>query len=108
METIQTTALLRSARILRRVLETCSHTDSSERISANAKNSHGRGGIIIILVVVVWTHSREVDIRIYKHKNHGCFKRIDSISDSFIYTHTEFHNQFQLFLLEIRWVRMAI
>ena len=41
VETIQTTALLRTARILRRVLETCCHTISSERSSANAdvKNS---------------------------------------------------------------------
>ena len=40
-ETIQTTALLRSARVLRRVLETCYHSDFSERPSANAgvKNS---------------------------------------------------------------------
>ncbi len=32
METIQTTALLRSARILRRVLETCCHSNSSEKL----------------------------------------------------------------------------
>ena len=36
VETIQTTVLLRSVRILRRVLETCYHSDSSERPSANA------------------------------------------------------------------------
>ena len=46
VETIQTTALLRTARILRRVLETwedCCHSNSSERPSANAdvKNSKG-------------------------------------------------------------------
>ena len=43
VETIQTTALLRTARILRRVLETCWHSNSSERPSANAnvKNSKG-------------------------------------------------------------------
>ena len=35
VETIQTTALLRMARILRRVLETCCHSNSSERLSAN-------------------------------------------------------------------------
>ena len=35
IETIQTTALLILARILRRVLETCCHSDSSER-SANS------------------------------------------------------------------------
>ena len=33
-ETIQTTALLRTTRILRRVPETCCHSDSSERPSA--------------------------------------------------------------------------
>ena len=36
VETIQTTALLRTARILRRVPETCYHSDSSEKPSANA------------------------------------------------------------------------
>ena len=36
VETIQTTALLRTARILRRVLETYCYSDSSEKPSANA------------------------------------------------------------------------
>ena len=36
METIQTTALLKTARILRRVLETCCHSNASERPSAYA------------------------------------------------------------------------
>ena len=36
VETIQTTTLLRLARILRRVLETCCHSKFSERHSANA------------------------------------------------------------------------
>ena len=42
VETIQTAALLRTARILRRVLETCCYSDSSEKSSANAdvKNSN--------------------------------------------------------------------
>ena len=42
VETIQTTALLRTARILRRVQETCCYSDSSEKPSANAdvKNSN--------------------------------------------------------------------
>ena len=45
VETIQTTALWRTARILRRVLETwgdCYHSNSSEKPSANAdvKNSN--------------------------------------------------------------------
>ena len=44
VETIQTTALLRTARILRRVLgEICCHSTSSEKLSANTdvKNSKG-------------------------------------------------------------------
>ena len=43
VETIQTTGSLRSARIPRRVLETCYHSNSIERPSANAemKNSQG-------------------------------------------------------------------
>ena len=43
VETIQTTALLRTARILRRVLDTCCHSNSSEKPSANTdvKNSKG-------------------------------------------------------------------
>ena len=36
VETIQTTALLRTTRILRSVLETCCHSVSSEKLSANA------------------------------------------------------------------------
>ena len=42
-ETIQATAFLRSARILRRVLEISCYSDSCERLSANAgvKNSQG-------------------------------------------------------------------
>ena len=41
VETIYTTTLLRSTRILRRVLETCCHSNFSERPSADAdvKNS---------------------------------------------------------------------
>ena len=42
VETIQTTALLKTARILKRVLETCCRSISSERLSAYAdvKNSN--------------------------------------------------------------------
>ena len=42
VDTIQTTALLKTARILRRVLETCCHSIPSERPSAYAdvKNSN--------------------------------------------------------------------
>ena len=43
VKTIQSTTLLRTARILRRVLETCCHSNSSERPSAktDVKNSQG-------------------------------------------------------------------
>ena len=42
VETIKITAFLKTARILRRVLETCCHSNSSERLSAYAdvKNSN--------------------------------------------------------------------
>ena len=43
METIQTTILLRTARILRRALKTCCHSNSSEKPLAktDVKNSQG-------------------------------------------------------------------
>ena len=49
IEIIQTTALLKLARILKRVLETCCHSNSSrhEPVRAGVKNSQG---IIIIMV----------------------------------------------------------
>ena len=49
VETIETTGLLRSTRILRRVLETCCHSDSCEKPLANAgvKNSQISKLIII-------------------------------------------------------------
>ena len=46
--TIKTTALLRSARILRRVLKTCCHWNSSERPSANTDVKNSQGVTIII------------------------------------------------------------
>ena len=53
VETIQMTALLRTARKLRRVLETwgetCCHSDSSERPSANADVKSSNEWIIIII-----------------------------------------------------------
>ena len=52
LETIQTTALLKTTRILRRVLEikeTCCHSNSSERPSANA-NVKNSNEIIIIAI----------------------------------------------------------
>ena len=50
-EIIQTTALLRSTRILRRVLEICCLSNSSEKPSANpcVKNSQ-RSRILIIMI----------------------------------------------------------
>ena len=48
-ESIQTTALSRSARILRRVLETCCRSNSSERPLGNADMKNSQGVIIIII-----------------------------------------------------------
>ena len=52
-ESIQTTALLRSDKILKRVRETCGHSNSTERPSTNAdvKNPH-RVTIMIIIVEI--------------------------------------------------------
>ena len=56
MVTIQTTALLRSARILRRVLEiegTCCHSNSSEKPLANAGGKDSQKSKIIIIIIVL-------------------------------------------------------
>ena len=56
------TALLRSSRILRRVKETwntCCHSDSSERQSANADFKNSRGVIIIIIIIEKVTTTRK-------------------------------------------------
>ena len=47
METIQTTVLLKTDRILKRVLETCCHSNSSEKPSADANMKKSKGVIII-------------------------------------------------------------
>ena len=54
VETIQTTALLRTARIQRRVLEieeTCCHSNSSEKPSANTDVKNSRGVYIYIYII---------------------------------------------------------
>ena len=48
----QTTALLRLARIPRRVQETCSHLDSSEKASANVGVKNSQGVIIITMIYI--------------------------------------------------------
>ena len=53
VETIQTTALLRTARILRRILETCCHSNSSERPSANADVKNSKG-----LRIIMWMNKQ--------------------------------------------------
>ena len=54
VETIQTTTLLRMTRILKRVLETCCHSNSSERTSANADVKNSNVMIIIMIITIVW------------------------------------------------------
>ena len=51
VETIQTTTLLRTARILRRVLETCCHSNSSEIPSANTGVKKSQRSQIIIIII---------------------------------------------------------
>ena len=54
VETIQKTALLRTARILRRDLETCCHSDFCENPSAIADMKISNEWIIIIIKVIHW------------------------------------------------------
>ena len=62
MEPIQTTALLRSARIQRsgqeRLEESCCHSNSAEKPSANAgvENSQKSKIIIIIIIIIIIGH----------------------------------------------------
>ena len=51
VETIQTTALLKSARILWLVLETCCHSNSSVKPSVNADVKKTLNGYIIIIII---------------------------------------------------------
>ena len=57
VKTIQTTALFRSARILRRVLETCCHSKSSENplVNADVKNSQLSKIIIMIMIIIEYS-----------------------------------------------------
>ena len=66
VENVQTTALLTSARILRTVLETCCHSNSSEKPSANAdvKNSEG----VKIIIIINTKNSREGSGNIIKEQ----------------------------------------
>ena len=55
VEIIQTTSLLRSARILRkswRLEETCSHSDPSERQSANVDKKNSQRVTVIIMIII--------------------------------------------------------
>ena len=51
VEIIQATALLRTARILRRVLETCCHSNSSEKSSAKTYVKNSQGVITIMIII---------------------------------------------------------
>ena len=54
IKTIQTKALLRLARLLRRVLETCCHSDSNENPSANV----GMRNSLIIVIIKIWIETQ--------------------------------------------------
>ena len=64
METIQTTALLRLAKIPRRVLETCCLSDSIQKPSANAGVKNSQKCIIIIIIIMMMNTRRMVAIRL--------------------------------------------
>ena len=68
-ETIQTKALLRSARILRKVLETCCHSDFSGKSSANADGKNSLKSKIIIITMLKALHQREEN---YSHSIERC------------------------------------
>ena len=57
VEIFQTRALLRTARILRRILEACCHSDSSRKLPANTvmKNFQMSFKKIIILIIFLFT-----------------------------------------------------
>ena len=59
VETIQTTPLLKSDRILRRIQVTCCHSNYNERPSANAdvKNSQG---VTLIIIIIMQTGSKGI------------------------------------------------
>ena len=76
LETIETTALIRSARILRAVLEhevTCCHSDFSERPSRNAdvKNSQG---VIIITMIKEEIYNPSIYCGLFLEKQKRCLK----------------------------------
>ena len=52
VETIQTTALLRMARILRNVMETCYHSNSNERPSDNNDVKNSQGVVVVIIIII--------------------------------------------------------
>ena len=69
VETIQTTALLKSARIVRGVLETFGHSDSSEKSSAYA-------GVKIIIIIIQSSKSFKLEVKNskwYQPKTVVCF-----------------------------------
>ena len=91
VETIQTTTLLRTARILRRVLETWGDSNASEKPPANIDVKNSRGIIIIItklenarpwsntwfLVQEVHLNSRQTSIRNEQMPTNSARTRVD-------------------------------
>ena len=61
VETIKTTAQVRSARIVRRVLETCYQSNSSERRSADSElNNSQKSKLIIIIIIIIITTVKDM------------------------------------------------
>ena len=86
VETIQTTTLLRTARILRklwRLEETCCHSNSSEILSANASVKHSNEIIIIIINKYLFLYIFNSMMLICDHRFHVVFIRQSSGRKSF-------------------------
>ena len=83
MKTIQTT-LLRSARILRRVLETCCYSNSSEKPSANAGAKNSQMSIMILCpfysnsilrIQIIFLKKKKTINEKFKQENHSVNKK---------------------------------
>ena len=69
IETIQNTVLLRLARILRRILEICIHSNSNERTPSNAGVKNPKKSKIIIMMIIIWyIHSASAVLENDTHK----------------------------------------
>ena len=60
VKTVQTTALLQSVRIPRRVLESCCQSELSGKPSANADNDNNSQQVIIFLIQIIYCYMSNI------------------------------------------------